>query len=111
MSKAMVDGFMAVVAQSPGLLAQIAGAGSRDRMAAAAERLGRERGFDFTASDFKRAADAEVASRAAGQLNESQLEAVAGGSLKRIVGKLWAAIGGGDGGDGSGGNGVTGVRG
>jgi hypothetical protein len=111
MSKAMVDGFMALVAQSPALQAQITGAGSREQMAAAAEELGGERGFDFTAKDFLRAADADMATRAAGELNESQLNAVAGGTFKQLVGKLWAHIAGSGGADSGGGNAVTGVRG
>ena len=48
---------------------------------------------------------------AEGELDEAQLEAVAGGSFKTIVGKIYAAIGGGGGSDSGGSGGGGGIRG
>jgi hypothetical protein len=61
-------------------------------------------------TDSIKATETETKANAGDELTDGQLDGVAGGSFRSIVGKIYAAIGGGSGGDG-GGNGTAGVRG
>ncbi len=70
-------------------------------------QLGREGGFEFTAAEWA----AVLGPPTQGELTDDELERVAGGIgwVRKLAGKVWAAIGGTNG--DSGGSSATGARG
>jgi predicted ribosomally synthesized peptide with nif11-like leader len=85
--------------------------GDRKHKVTAMVNAGRERGFQFTADEVTGVLKARAGTDAA--LGERELAAVTGGSLRTILGRVWAWMGGPTNGDGDGGgsNAVAGVRG